>query len=173
VPRVGVLDVVVAGLELPPQPMAASRNVAVARAMSCSGQRRRRPKSARSPNGRVAAKSMLWKLRDNAVVATLAWKVRVAVAAVAPSAGVTVARERVQAELVGAPVQPSATACLKPPVGVMVMVDVTLELRATVAAAGERAIEKSAAGTEVMMMARPAEVEEEKPVAPPYAAVMV
>jgi hypothetical protein len=95
---------------------------------------------------------MLWKLRHNAVVVALAWKVRVAVTAVAPSAGVTVAGERVQVELAGAPAQVSATACLKPPVGVTVMVDVTLALRATVAAVGERLMVKSGAGPALTVM---------------------
>jgi hypothetical protein len=165
------LVVFVAGLELPPQPVAASRTVAVARAMSCSGQRRRRrPKSAvlaRSPSGRVAANSMLWKLRDNAVIVTLAWKVRVAVTAVAPSAGVTVVGERVKVELVGAPAQVRVAACLKPPMGVMVMFDVTFELRTTVAVAGERLMVKSAAGAAVMVMVRLVDAEEEKVAAPP------
>ena len=60
----------------------------------------------------------------------------------------------------------------KPPVGVTVMVEVTLELRATVAVAGERLMVKSDAGV-VMVMPRPVEAEDEKPVVPPYAAVMV
>jgi hypothetical protein len=89
------------------------------------------------------------------------------VTGVVPSVGVTLVAEMVAVELVGAPEEVSWTVCLKPPAGVMVMVVVAVELRATVAVAGERLMEKSAGTTAVMVIGRPVEVEEVNGAVPP------
>jgi hypothetical protein len=60
--------------------------------------------------------------KDGAVVAS----VTVAVTGVTPSLDVTDVGAAVQVELVGAPVQASATACLNPPAGVTVTIKVPL-----------------------------------------------
>ena len=100
-------------------------------------------------------------------VATLAWKVRVAVTGVVPSVGVTELGEMVQVELAGAPVQARVVIALKPPVGVMVMVAGVLALRATVAVLVLRVMVKSAAVTAVMVTETADEVEVEKVAEPP------
>jgi hypothetical protein len=146
----GVVVVVV--VWWPPHPAAANRVEMVARARSCKVQPilRRRPsvKMAavlRSPNGKMAATS---KLRSAGVIeATGVSAVRVSVEVMAAEPlGVTDVGERVQVELVGAPEQVRVTAWLKPPVGEMVTVSVTLEPRATVPVALVRAMENPAAG---------------------------
>ena len=103
---------------------------------------------------------------------TLVTRVRVVVTGAMPSVGVSVVAAVVTVVLVGFPVTTSRTGCLKPPVGVMVMVDMALELRATVAVDGEREIEKSEEGAAVMLR-RTLPEDEEKEDEPPYAAEIV
>ena len=168
-PGAGVL-VVDVGLEpLPPHPVAASRIVAEATRRSCSDQRRRRrPKSAvpRSPNGSVAANSMRWRRRACEMVVVLVIRVRVVVAGVV-AVGVRLVAPVVMVVKVGFPVAVSRTDWPKPPMDVIVIVDVAVELRGTVAVAGERVMEKSDAGAAVIRSGIEPEVEGAKVVAPP------
>ena len=161
---------VVGGLAVCPQPTAVSRIAAAVRVMSCSGQRRRRPKSVvvrRSPNGRVMASSMLFGRCDEIEAVPVALMVRMALAVRVPSGEAMLEGEMVAVALAGAPVAESWTVCLKMPMGVMVTVVFMLAPRVMVPEVDVKLIEKSGGMAGVIVTVRPAEVEVEKVVAPP------
>lgn len=86
---------------------------------------------------------------------------------VTPSGEATLAAERVAVELAGAPVSVIWTVCLKPPMGVMMMVVCAVAPCGTVWEVGAKLREKSGGMAGVIVMGRPAEVEVEKVAAPP------